>query len=269
MRRIAVAVLITVIVICLSGCGGGDDGSATSSDAVSLLLASTQAMSELSGYRMSGTISLGMEGDAGGQGEPITMDIEAEVQNADGEMRQHMFVTVSGYEVEAYIIGGVYYQNVPGQGWQKSSVAANQMQGLSLGMVDAAQMEMMAQMAKDSEVFEEDDETAALSIQLGQEYFQASMDMYMDYIEETGQQAPEGWNEMVAAITDFQAEMRIWLTKPDNLFKRMEMAYSMSGLPQVGTVTSSMDVDFFDYDEDIVVELPPEAEQAPEVELTQ
>ncbi|MBN2028596.1 MAG: hypothetical protein JW854_17730 [Actinobacteria bacterium] len=270
MRRIAAVIMIAVLVISFAGCGGGSDESASSSDAVSLLLASTQAMSELNGYRMSGSISLGMEGDAaGGQDDAISMDVDAEIQNSDGEMRQHMFVSMSGYEVEAYIIGGVYYQNVPGQGWQKSSVAANQMQGLSLGMVDAAQMEMMAGTAKASQIFEEDDETVALSIQLDQDYFQASMDLYYDYIEETGQQVPEGWDEMVGAITDFQAEIRIWVTKPGNLFKRMEMTYKMSGLPQVGTVTSSMDVDFSDYDEDIAVELPPEVEQAPEIELTQ
>jgi len=268
MRRIAAAILIALLVISFAGCGGGSDESATSSDAVSLLLASTQAMSELKGYRMNGSISLGMDA-AGSQGDAISMDVEAEIQNSDGEMRQHMFVSISGYEVEAYIIGGIYYQNVPGQGWQKSSVAANQMQGLSLGMVDAAQMEMMAQMAKNSEIFEEDDGTVALSIQLDQDYFQASMDLYYDYMEETGQQVPEDWNDMVEAITDFQAEIRIWVTKPDNLFKRMEMTYEMSGLPQVGTVTSSMDVSFSDYNEDIVVELPPEAEQAPEVELAQ
>jgi len=270
MRRIAAAILIAMIVVCFAGCGGGSEESATSSDAVSLLLASTEAMSELKGYRMNGSLSMGMGDDgAGSQSEPISMDIEAEVQNVDGEMRQHMFVTISGYEVEAYIIDGVYYQNIPGQGWQKSSVAANQMQGLSLGMVDATQMEMMAQMAKASEVFEEDDETVALFIQLDREYFQASMELYLDYMEETAQQVPEGWNEMVDAITDFQAEIRIWVTKPDNLFERMDMTYMMSGLPQVGTITSTMDVNFSDYDMDIVVELPPEAEQAPEVELAQ
>jgi hypothetical protein len=270
MRRIAAALLITVLVVCLAGCGGGSDAVDTSSDAVSLLMASTQAMSELEGYRMSGSIALGMEGGpAGGQSQPITMDIKADVQNSDGEMRQHMFVTIGGYEVEAYIIGGIYYQNVPGQGWQKSSVAANQIQGMSLGMVDAAQLEMMAQMAKNAQIFEEDDETIALSIQLDQEYFQASMELYTDYMDETGQQIPVEWTEMVEAITDFQAEMRIWVGKRDDLFKRMEMTYKMSGIPQVGTVTSSMEVDFFDYGEGIVVELPPEAAQAPEVELTQ
>ena len=272
MKRIAAALLIVMLVAFLSGCGGGSEEGEQSqtSDTISLLTASTQAMSELEGYRMTGTINIGSGTDgAGGQGQPVSMDIRADVQNSGGEMRQHMFATIGEYEVEAYIVGGVYYQNIPGQGWQKSSVAANQIQGMNIGLVDAEQMEMMAEMAEDAKVIDEDEETEVLSLLLDQDYFQASMEIYRDYMEEAEEQLPEEWLEMVESISAFQAELRIWVRKADDLFQRMEMNYEMSGLEGLGTITSSMEMDFFDYGEDILVELPEEAAQAPEVELTQ
>ncbi|RJP34759.1 MAG: hypothetical protein C4536_02140 [Actinobacteria bacterium] len=264
----AIALFVVVTVACLAGCGGGS-GASDTSDAIALLMASTQAMSELSGYRMSGTVTLSSGDDAGGQSQPVSMEITADIQNADGEMRQHMFVTIGGYEVEAYIIGGIYYQNVPGQGWQKSSVGAYQAQGINLGLVGADQMELMAQMARDARVADDSDETVTISIHLDQEYFHASIDIYRDYIEEANEQMPEEWLAMVEEINDFQADMNISLRKADDLFQSMDMSYTMSGLTQVGTVSSSMQVDFFDYDKDIVVELPPEAAQAQEVVLSQ
>ena len=101
-------------------------------------------------------------------------------------------------------------------------------------------------------------------------HFQSQrMEIYRDYMEEAGEQLPAEWLEMVESISDFRAEMRIWIRKADELFQRMEMDYEMSGLQGLGTITSSMEMDFFDYGEDIVVELPDEAAQAPEVELTQ
>ncbi len=270
MRRIAAAVLIVMLAAGLAGCGGGSEAGEKSrtSDTLSLLTASTQAMSQLEGYRMSGNISIASGTETGGgQGQPVSMDIEADVQNSGGEMRQHMFATIGGYEVEAYIIGGVYYQNIPGQGWQKSSVAANQIH-MNIGLVDAEQMQMMADMARDAEIIEEDEDTKALSLHLDQEYFKASMEIYRDYVEEAQEQLSEEWLEMVENISGFQAELLIWVRKADNLFQRMEMSYEMSGLPDIGTITSSMYMDFFDYGEDIVVELPEAAAQAPEIELT-
>jgi phage terminase small subunit len=266
MKYATAALVAVLLVFSFAGCGGGTKGDAT--DSLSLLVDSTQAMTEVSGYRMSGTIT--MDSGTGGQSQPISMDIRAEVQNIEGGMRQHMFVTIGDYEVEAYIVEGVYYQNLPGQGWMKMSTAAYMSQNMNLGLVDAAQMEMMAQLALDAEVVEEDEETTVISFHLDQEYLQASLELYRKYIEEGDEQLPEEWLQMAEeSITDFKADIRISLNNADNLIKRMEMTYTMAGLPEVGEVSSSMKTDFYDYGADIEIELPPEAAQAPEVDLGQ
>lgn len=260
MKKIAAAVIATIIILSVVGCGGGSQIEPTP-----LLIESAGAMSEVSSYRMSGTIEMSSgSGSPGVQSQPVGMEIVADVQNTGGEVRQHMYITVGDYEIEAYIIGGVYYQDLPGQGWMKMSTGAYRTQNMNLGLVDAEQMGLMAELAKNAEVIEENDEQVSLSFQLDKEYFDASMELYRQYIDEEGQQLPEELLQIEEAISDFQAEIRIWLLKSDNLIERMTMSYAMTGLPQVGEVSSSMLMDFSDYNQDIVIELPEEARQAQE-----
>ncbi|MEW6555222.1 MAG: DUF6612 family protein [Actinomycetota bacterium] len=266
MKQIAAMLAGVLLLFAVVGCGGGEAGDATAN--LSIIMDSTKAMTEVSGYRMNGTIT--MDSGSGQPGsQALSMDLRAEVQNTEGGMRQRMFVTIGGYEVEAYIVDGVYYQNQPGQGWVKMSSAAYMSQNMSLGLVDAAQMEMMAQMAREAQVVEEDDEALTIVFQLDREYMQASLDLYRKYIEEEEQQVSEDWMEMVDSISDFSATIRISINKADNLIKRMEMTYTMAGLAGIGDVSSSMVTDFYDYGADIQIELPPEAAQATEVSLGQ
>jgi hypothetical protein len=264
--KYAIALLVvSILVLSFTGCGGGAESGSTES--LSLLVESTTAMMDVSGYRMSGTIEMD-SGEAAAGGQAIIMDVQAEVQNTGGEIRQHMFVTIGDYKVEAYIIGDVYYQNLPGQGWMKMSTGAYMSQNMNLGMVDVQQMEMMAGLAKDAEVVEESGDTVTLSFHLDQEYMQASLDLYRKYMEEGNEQFPEEWLRM-AEEADFVADMTVRINKADDLIQRMEMSYAISGMPQVGNIESSMKMDLYDYGEDIVVELPPEAAQAQEIEFNQ
>jgi hypothetical protein len=270
MKRIVAALLVAALFVSVAGCGGDTQGGDTGS--LSLLVDYSEAMAKVGGYRIEGSIEMESGAVAAGeQSQTIAMEIRADVQNSDGEMRQHMFVTMGDYKVEAYIVDGVYYQNLPGQGWMKMSTGAyNLSQNMSMGVMDAEQMEVMAQLARDAEIVEEDDETIALSFSLDQEYLQASLDLFRKSIEEGGEQFPEEWLQLAEeSISDFRAEIRMWLRKADDLVQRMEMSYTMAGLPEMGEVKSYMEMDFLDYGQEIVVELPPEAAQAQEFELTQ
>ncbi len=270
MKRIAAALLVAVLVVSFAGCGGGneEDGGAGN---LSLLAESTAAMAEVNSYRISGIIE--MDAGAvmsGGQGQVISMDVVADVQNVGGDMRQHMTVTMGDYVAEAYIVEGVYYQNVPGQGWLKMSSGAYMSQNMGLGLANADQMEIMAQLAKDARVVEENDEAVVLSFHLDQEYMEAAMDLYRKYMEEGDNQVSEEWLSMAEeTISDFQADMSIWIDREDHLIQRMEMTYTMGGLSQTGEISSSMVADFFDYGADIVIELPAEAAEAREYDFSQ
>jgi hypothetical protein len=260
MKSIAAAVIAAFIIMSVVGCGGG-----SKIDPMPFLVDSASAMSEVAGYHVSGTVEMRSGGGSPGmQSQAANMNIEADVQNTGGDIRQHMFVTLKGsggedYVVEAFIIGGVYYQKLPGQEWMKMSTGAYQTTSMNLGLVDAEQMGLMAELASGAEVFEENDEQVAVSFHLDKEYFDASLELY-----EEGRQLSEELLQMQEAIEDFQADIRIWIRESDNLFDRMEMVYTLKGLPEAGEASSSMQMGFSDYNQDISIELPQEAEQAQE-----
>ena len=256
------AVLLLAPLLALAGCGGGTDDAT-----VAMLMDSSRAMSEVSGYRLDGKIDMSAgASETGGQDQTISMEIKGEVQNVAGETRQHMDMSMGGLAMEAYIIGAVYYQYVPEQGWMKMSTGAYQAQNMNLSLLDPEQMELIGEMAKTVQVIEEDEERIGLSFHLDKGFFQASLELSRKYLQE-GEQADidEYLRMMEEYVTGFDADIRIWLRKADDLVERMEMDYTMVGLPQVGEVRNSMHMEFHDYGQDIVVELPPEAEQATEI----
>ncbi len=260
MKKIAAAVIATVIILSVVGCGGG-----SKIDPMPLLIDSTNAMSAVSGYHLSGTIEMQSGGGSSGmQSQAVNLDIEADTQNTGGDPRQHMFMTLKGgggeeYVIEVYIVGGVYYQKLPEQEWMKTSSSAYQTTSMNLGLVDAEQMALMAELASGVKVFEDNDQQVAISFHLDKAYFDASIELYKE-----AQGVSEEMLQMQQAIEDFQADIRIWIRKSDNLFERMEMAYTMEGVPEMGEIGSSMQVAFSDYNQIGAVELPLEAEQAQE-----
>lgn len=258
-KVIAIILILPMSASLVSGC----KGDSPQYDAMQLLNEATEAVSAAGGYRLKGDIEMGMgEGSA-----PVAMAITAEIQNAPDGMRQHMYVEMGGFEAEAYMVGDTYYQYAPGQGWRKMSLGLYKAQNMNMGLVDADQMELMAKMAADSRVLEENDGRVGVSFHLGKEYFDASMTMYREYVEESGGEVSEDWLRMVEeSITDFSADISVWIDTSSRLIERMEISYSMAGIPQVGEVTSSMRMDLYDYGQDIVVELPAEAAQAEELQ---
>ncbi len=265
MRSAIAIILAVVLAVLITGCGGGSEKG--DGEGLSLLLESEQAMMVVSGYRTQGTIDM----DMGGQGEIISMEVRAEVQNVDGDMRQHMFMSLGGYEVESFIVGGVYYQNMPGTGWMKQSTGVSYMgQNTSLGMLNAEQMELMAQVAKDTEVVEEGGGIKRLSFRLDDEYARVSLERLRKMKEEGDAQFSEEELRMAEEyLVDFQAAISMWIRDEDKLVQRMEMSYAIGGTPEVGDLSSVAKLEVYDYGADIKVELPPEAEQAQEYELTQ
>lgn len=260
-KKAAMLVVLMMALSLVAGCKGGSG----SSDALARLTEAAEAMSGTSCYRMKGDIEMSMgEGAA-----PIAMSLRADVQNAPDGMRQHMFVSMGGFEAEAYVVGDTYYQNSPGQGWQKMSLGLYRVQNMNTGLVDAEQMELMAKMASDSRVMEEKDGSIGIAFHLGKEYFDASMRIYREYMEESGEGVPEEWLKMMEeSVSDFSADIKMWLNASNQLVERMEIVYSMGGIPQLGEMRSSMRMDLYDYDADIEVELPPEAAQAEEIKLS-
>jgi hypothetical protein len=228
---------------------------------------SGKVMTEVSGYRMSGSMVMGAGGsEVAGMGLPMTIDIQTEVQLSGGDIRQHMNMTTKGYQMEAYIIGDQYYQNTPGTGWVRMNIGTYKTQNMNMGLMDTQQLGLMAQMAENAEVIEEDGGKIGLSLHLGEGFFKASLEASRRYLEESGKSLPEDWMKTAEeAASGFQADMRIWLWQDSKLIDHIEMEYTMGGVPPLEKIESTAQLNMYDYNADIRIELPEEAKGAKEI----
>jgi hypothetical protein len=266
MKKTTVILLVSILGVVLAGCGGGE-----ASDPMTLLVDSAEAMSQVSGYRIHGSISL-EELDAQGNsaGDPLTMEVNGQVQIVDGVAHQYLLATMGAYKSEAYIIGRDYYQFVTGTGWMHMSVEAATSQNPSINVMDAQKMGVIGEMAESSEIIEEDKQQVGLLFRLGEEFFRTSLETYLQQLEEAGNpMGEEERKEIEDSLSQIQAEMSIWINKENKLINTVQMDFVMGGEAMGGSVRNASLFDFFDYNAtDIVVELPEEAKQAKEFDFT-
>ena len=263
MKRIALFLVMSLLLTAALGCGGGEKRDASSEDALSLLMESSQAMSALSGYRMNGTMEMGM-GNADAGGGSLSMEMAGEVDNTGESPAQHITVKMGTVASEAYIVGDYYYQEIPGQGWIKMDVAQYRAQNVSMGMVDSQQWKSIAEAAEDIAIDEETEEETVISLKLGEEFFRMSFESYRESLSEEERAEMQEWIDYMEESTQgFSARIRLWIGKGDRLVRRMEMSYRMQNA-QVGSMTGVADMEITDYNADIHVTLPEGAEGARE-----
>jgi hypothetical protein len=265
MRKASVVLTTLAILLCLVGCGGGTGG--TQSEATPVMMEAGQAMAEVTGYRMSGTMMVeASDINQSGAAVPMEMEIEAEMQISDGEIRQHMTTTMNGFAIETYVIGEEVYANYPGQGWLKMDASFYKTQDLGTGMLGPENIELMAEMAVDAEVVEEREDRIGLAFHLDEEYLRMGLEMSAEYLEEAEEVMPEGWMEQaMESSAGFEADIVVWLWRDSRLLDSMEGEYYMQGTETTGEITGTMQFKVYDYNADIEIELPPEAEGAVEV----
>lgn len=270
MRTKTALVLSVLVALALSlfpGCGKKSQG-VVEGDAMEVLRQTSQAMAQVRTYRLKGTMSMSAAGLTGAGADTWNMEMESELENRDGDVRQHMSMSVSGVSMDAYLVGGVYYQNVPGQGWMKMSVAEYRTQNMNLGMMDPDQMGLLADSAQELKIIGEDEDSVGISFQLGKEFLLASIDFYRKNVEGGGQQMQEGLEMLEKAAEDFSASVTMWIRKADHYMKSMEMSYRFGDFAGMGSVDTSINAEYSDYNADIRVELPEEARQAKEFDYS-
>lgn len=257
--------LAAILISCaaLVGCGGG-----SASSPLAILADSSGSMSDVRSYRMRGSTTMDMEGpEAEAAGFPLDMEMEGEVQLSGGEMRMHMVLDLQGQKMESYIVDGRYYQQTPRYGWVSMDLGLYKTSNPSIGPMDPREMELMSRLGRDPEVFEEDDETIGISLRLDREFLEGSIEMAREYYEEAGQPyEQEAIDEALEGITGFQAEIKVWISKESGFLQELEAEYVVEGVSPAGAVTSSMHIEFYDYDGELEIELPEEAGNANELE---
>ncbi len=259
MKKAIAAVLMAALCAVYAGCGGGE----AEIDPRALFAGVAEAMSEVSGYRIRGSNTMKETGTGAVTGT-LRVEISGEVQVVEGVTHQHLVAVSEGQETEAYIIGDGYYEHMPGSGWRRSPG-----RGLGTSALDTRQIEIVAEKAESTEVIQNDGRLIGLEVILGEDYFKAALDAYIQELEAEGQAVPEDWRAGVeASLGQIGAVVRLWVFKDTKLINAMEMDYIVGGEAAGGTLSSEAHFDLFDYNaQGIVVELPEEAKNAEEVNL--
>jgi hypothetical protein len=253
------------------GCGGESNQSqASDPQAMEFLLESSQAMSELFSYRMSGSMIMDSTDDAMAEaGFPMSIEFESDIIMEDGEFSQHMVTStkaeaIGEYETESFVIGNQFYQYDPTQGWLRMDTSKYMAQNLNTGFVDAQRIELMAGIAQDARIFEEDDQMIGVSFHMDENYMKAVIDSAQEYMQELGQSLSEEWLQSVQVmIAGSQADVSMWIWRDSKLVDHMEMLYLFGGTT-MQNIELDMRINMYDYNQEIEIVLPEEAKQAKE-----
>lgn len=266
MKRTVVLMLVLISALVWSGCGAKK-----ATDPQTIFSESAREMALVSGYRIHGSMSIeALDAEGNAAGDPLVMEVNGQVEMADGAANQYLVAAMGPYESEAYIIGTDYYQNMAGQGWAHIGVEEVTSQNPSMGVMNAEQMEFIAGIAESTEIIKEDEQEVGLVIRLGEDFFRATLETYLRRLDEEGKAMDEEERRAgEEAVSQMQAEMRIWIKKDTRLISAVEVDYEVNSEAMGGRVRNASRFDLFDYnDPDIVVELPEEAKQAPELNVT-
>lgn len=267
MIKSAPVLTLCMLIVVAWGCGGGVSQKERQADfkeeVLPFLEESVQAMSQLKGYRMRGSMEISAGGDEATGSRALKMEMQTEVENIEERTHQHIRMEMGGLTTDAYIYEDYFYQDVPGQGWIKTSLAEYQAQNLATGVLGGEQLELIMETVENASVVEENEESRELILALGRDFLLTSLERFRQSANEEELKRMEEWMAAMEKAADgFRAEIRLSIGKDDHLIRRMEMTIEMKDIPQLGTYTSRMFMDVYDHNADIHIQLPREAEQA-------
>ncbi|MGQ9476354.1 MAG: DUF6612 family protein [Actinomycetota bacterium] len=267
MKRTVMIITLLLLVFALWGCGRGESTETRKADlegeVLPLLEDSIRAMVEMKGYRMRGYMEMGVGGEnATGSGN-LRMDTQSEVENVEGRTNQHMRMDMGGMVTEAYIYGDYFYEQVPGRGWVKTSVARYQAQNLATGVIGEEQLRLILETVEEAAIRDGEDDEMEVTLVLGEDFLLRSLERFRAEMEEESQGQMEEWiSAMKEAAGGFGATLRLVLGKDDHYIREMEMSIEMKDVPQLGSYRSRMYMEIYDYGAEIEIKLPAEAEKA-------
>jgi hypothetical protein len=251
--------VLVVAVALISGCGGSGNSKAENEDATSLLTQAGEAVSAQSSYRMSGNLNMNSSQSDASTPIDITLDIEGEVQQSGGVVNRHVIMSAGDLKQEYYTIGSDYYLYMTNEGWKHTSLKAYETQNAGMGMIDIQQLALMAAMAQDARVLEEDDRTVAISFHLNEDFYKASIPTLEQGFS---QEEIDAWAQLVSGT---EADVRMWFSKDSMVVDNTEIDSNLKGMPPYDNIRTSVNLDILDYNGNTEITLPEEAKSAVEM----
>lgn len=259
MKRFLIVLLLASMAaaLLLTGCGESKTEK-SADDAKAILEKSQQKMGDITSVKMTGSTSMVMP-----EAEETDTEFGFEaVTNiaADGQQEVHLVAKGDGEEYETYAMGGYAYTYDPNTGWIKQKISGTEDAGTAVPTHD--QIVEMGRYAENLRLLPEEGGSYVVA-------FDVSPKFYEQYT--TGSTDGEAEGDISGMMADLLKGIEISIVykiNKETLYADAAIIdMSLNDMPMLGDVTASMDAAFSDYNKQVSIVLPPEAQNAKEEEL--
>jgi hypothetical protein len=269
----AVIVLLAALLIgaaVVAGCGGKSTKTA-SSPAQDVLQKSQAKMQEIKSVKLAGKASV-LTPQSEVKEESYEFAAEMKLLSKDDVEMKMVSKDSAGKPTDAYMVGGYVYTNDPNAGWTKQKVDASS--GVSSSMLSPTGIADLSKYAQNMKLMPEQGGKYVVSFDVGSKFFE---DMLNQAAASTGSPSStpssedkKAAQELAQTMKDMMGGLQMGVVykidKNTMLADSTTIKMSMKGAPIVGDMTADMTATFADYNAPVTITLPPEAQNAKEVQ---
>jgi len=191
---------------------------------------------------------------------PSSLHLEGEVQQSQGDYRQHAVGTGAVGKLELYVIGGISYKKEGDGGWTATDTAAYRLNISNLYFMAPEDFESMLSFAGDIDLVEDSEQRLVLSFKVGSEYLLSSLEKSRELYASEGQL--QVYETLYGIMRNAETEVVSRIYRSNGYLERQDITIRLPDTPLLGTVVMDVSNEFFSYGEALNIELPPEAAEA-------
>jgi len=272
MKKVVIVSLAVLMIgaIIAAGCGSKATKSA-SSPAQQVLEKSQAKMQDVQTVKITGKANV-LTPQSEVKKESYDFDASMKIISKDDVEMQMVAKDSAGKTTAVYMLGGYVYTNDPTTGWTKQKAQSSG--NATSSLLSPSGITELSKYATNMKLEPVRGGTYTVSFDVGSKYFQLLIDQATAGTD-TGSTSPSGEDQKAAqqlaqTMKDMMAGIQMGVVykidKNSMLAQSSTINMSMKGAPIVGDMTADMTANFSDYNAPVTVTLPPEAQNAREVQ---
>ena len=164
---------------------------------------------------------------------PSSLRLEGEVQQSQGDYRQHAVGTGAGGKLELYVIGGISYRKEGEGGWTATDTAAYRLNISNLYFMAPEDFESMLSFAGDIDLVEDSEQRLVLSFKVGSEYLLSSLEKSRElYASEEQLQVYE---TLYGIMRNAETEVSSRIYRSNGYLERQDITIRLPDTPLLGS----------------------------------
>ncbi len=256
---------LLVIAVLASGCGGKQKTSKPSGKAQDILARNQKKMQGVKSLKMTGKATV-LTPQSETKEESVTYQGEMAMVGND-EVEMHLVTTESsGENSEVYVVGGYVYNFDPARGWTKQKVTAGSAEA---NLLTPAGISGLSKYAENMKLGASSGGKHVLTFDVGSKLFEQIFEQAAGSDSSTAPSS-KAEKQLVESMKDMFKGLKMGVVyKIDRntmLADSASVTMSMKNAPIIGDMSIDMTVTFTDYNVPVTITLPPEAQNAPEVQ---